>query len=411
MQGQKFPLTRAIALFSCPPDDPASPYVAVFYQTTAKISNDSKILCHGNAKKRVSLEKPYVRTNHQILSKAREFIDKGMPPKQVYDQINQESGGVFESPSQGQELRDTQQVYRQKTKTKSAENEDDEFELLLRLQRQEINFVKTLASLSKSYYVFLANDVQLHDVDWFCCKQNGVLSLDTTFNLCKNWITDSCYHNQRLQNRDGQHPVFLGPSLIHFQKDAFIFSRFASEMCSFQPNIRNLNAIGTDQDIAIYRGFATQIPDLKLLLCAYHLQKNDAQKIRELVRQKGALKNIICDIYGRNYGGVKELGLVDSTDIDDFRIKLESLKSVWDNLCPGFHKWFSKNRASFFEQSVIESARTGTKVQGVYYNNSIESQHFWEKMEQSYKKGTVEEVISTLKKMVERQEDDEVRAI
>ena len=142
MQGQKFPLTRTIALFSCPPDDPASPYVAVFYQTTAKISNDSKILCHGNAKKRVSLEKPYVRTNHQILSKAREFIDKGMPPKQVYDQINQESGGVFESPSQGQELIDTQQVYRQKTKTESAENEEDEFELLLRLQRQDINLLK-----------------------------------------------------------------------------------------------------------------------------------------------------------------------------------------------------------------------------------------------------------------------------
>ena len=39
-------------------------------------------------KKRVSLEKPYVRTNHQILSKTREFIDKGMSPKQVYDQIN-----------------------------------------------------------------------------------------------------------------------------------------------------------------------------------------------------------------------------------------------------------------------------------------------------------------------------------
>ena len=58
-----------------------------------------------------------------------------MPPKQVYDQINQGSVGVSESPSQGQELRDTQHVYHQKTKTKSAENEDDEFELLLRSQR------------------------------------------------------------------------------------------------------------------------------------------------------------------------------------------------------------------------------------------------------------------------------------
>ena len=83
---------------------------------------------------------------------------------------------------------------------------------------------------------------------------------------------------------------------------------------------------------------------------------------------------------------MRKLGLVDSTDIDDFRIKLESVKSVWDNLYPGFHKWFSKKRASFFEQSVIEIARTG-------------------------KKGIVADVISTLKKLVDRHEDDKVRAI
>ena len=54
-----------------------------------------------------------------------------------------------------------------------------------------------------------------------------------------------------------------------------------------------------------------------------------------------------------------------------------------------FHKWFPINRASFFEQSVAESARTGTEVQRAYYNNSIESQHFREKKEQSYKKVNV----------------------
>ena len=99
---KNFPLTRTIISFSSPPDGPASPYVAVFDQTIGKISRDSKILCHGNAKKRVSLEKSYTRTNDQILSKAREFIDYGRPGKQVYDQFNQESGGVFESPSQVQ---------------------------------------------------------------------------------------------------------------------------------------------------------------------------------------------------------------------------------------------------------------------------------------------------------------------
>ena len=80
-------------------------------------------------------------------------MDKGMAPKQVYDQINQMSGGVFESWLQSQELRETRQVHCQKKKKKSVENEDDEFELLLRLYRQDISFVKTLASLSNSYYI------------------------------------------------------------------------------------------------------------------------------------------------------------------------------------------------------------------------------------------------------------------
>ena len=84
-KAKNFPLTRTIISFSSSPDGSASPYVAVFYQTIGKISRDSKILCHGNAKKRVSLEKPYTRTNDQVLSKAREFINKGRPRKQVYD--------------------------------------------------------------------------------------------------------------------------------------------------------------------------------------------------------------------------------------------------------------------------------------------------------------------------------------
>ena len=75
--------TRTIISFSSTPDGPASPYVAVFYQTNAKIYNDSKILCHDNAKEKVSLEKPHLRTNDQILSKARECIDKRMPPKEM----------------------------------------------------------------------------------------------------------------------------------------------------------------------------------------------------------------------------------------------------------------------------------------------------------------------------------------
>ena len=60
---------------------------------------------------------------------------------------------------------------------------------------------------------------------------------------------------------------------------------------------------------------------------------------------------------------------------------------------------------------MTESARSGTAVQGLFYNDSVEYQHFREKVKQSYKKGSLETVISTLQNFVERQENDEIKGI
>ena len=98
-----------------------------------------------------------------------------------------------------------------------------------------------------------------------------MLSTDITYNLCNSWVIDSCYHNTRLESSDGKHPTFLGPAFIHFEKSALLFSRFASEMATLQPKIKDLNVISTDQEMAIYQGFSSQITDLNLLLCVYRL--------------------------------------------------------------------------------------------------------------------------------------------
>ena len=49
-------------------------------------------------------------------------------------------------------------------------------------------------------------------------------------------------------------------------------------------------------------------------------------------------------------------------------------------------------------------------IHGLFYNNSIECQHYLEKKEQSFRKGTLEDVIKTFKSLMERQKDEEVRA-
>ena len=142
----------------------------------------------------------------------------------------------------------------------------------IRLPIQSCRLIQTISITGKSYQVFLGNDVQLQDAELFCCDNNGVLSVNTPFNLCVSWVTYTCYYNKSWVNSDGHNPVFLGPTLIHFQKDPSIFRRLLLEMCAHNPKIRDLRTIGTAQEMAIFNGFSSILPNLNLLLCVYHLE-------------------------------------------------------------------------------------------------------------------------------------------
>ena len=111
-------------------------------------------------------------------------------------------------------------------------------------------------------------------------------------------------------------------------------------MCRFDHRLLNLKVIGTNQDAAIYNGFSKGNPELKLLLCVYHLEKCYRHKLSQLHPKKGASKKILADIYGCQYGTVKELGLADSLMIKDFDSNLDNVKEKWEQLCPGFYEWF-----------------------------------------------------------------------
>ena len=128
-----------------------------------------------------------------------------MKPKTICDTINN-TGGVYFSRSQSNKLRDRKQVYRQSQQLKTEkkcgnENYDKKDKLIaaIELQGEKKHFTRSVSCLCNSYYMFIADDVQLNDVAFFCVDKNGVLSIDTTFNLCSNWVTDTCYENTRLQ--------------------------------------------------------------------------------------------------------------------------------------------------------------------------------------------------------------------
>ena len=207
------------------------------------------------------------------------------------------------------------------------------------------------------------------------------------------WVTDSCYRNQRIvNNTTGKHPVYLGPSIFHFTKDVNIFKRFGLEIQACDIRTRSVHKIGIDMEEAILQGVTSMFPDVQHLYCVRHLMQRDERKINCLLQKLDfrenerlrAKKEILSNIYGEGRGGLYEYGLAESSDAEESSEKLASLERKWERRCPGFFKWFNEKRKKKFIDSVIVSARDGTLLTGLFYQNDVESQHFVEKFNQCF---------------------------
>ena len=136
---------------------------------------------------------------------------KGNTCKETYDKVSALSGGVYKSSSQSNELTNLKQAYLQKEemKPKTKPTDSDELVALIRYQRENTNFLRSVVFLDQSYYGYIATDTQLNDTVQLCCVVNKVLFVvDTTFNLCKTWLSDTYYKNATLENVEEKHPYF-----------------------------------------------------------------------------------------------------------------------------------------------------------------------------------------------------------
>jgi len=108
----------------------------VFYRVDGTI-HETTTQPHANSK---NSNRQYIRTAPGVLKKAKDLIDQGIPSRSVYDSVNSESGGVFKSESQSEELRNVQQIYRQKNSLKKENGNRkngesaDELTTLIKLQ-------------------------------------------------------------------------------------------------------------------------------------------------------------------------------------------------------------------------------------------------------------------------------------
>ena len=122
------------------------------------------------------------------------------------------------------------------TEKEQADENDKIYEMLHHLR--EIDIVHPV-TIKKDAFFFLTTTV---------------FGVDTTFDLCNLWATDTCCHNKRMVNLEtGNNLMFLGPNLFHFTMNDKTFSRIARELLDTEREQINLETIGADieEDIAI----------------------------------------------------------------------------------------------------------------------------------------------------------------
>ena len=83
----------------------------------------------------------------------------------------------------------------------------------------------------------------------------------------------------------------------------------------------------------------------------------------------------MADIYGSQNEVLLQSGLADAEDESDFDAKLESLQVTWEDLVPGFHRWFTCNRSRIFKECLVQSVREECGIQGRFYTNGLELKH------------------------------------
>lgn len=83
------------------------------------------------------------------------------------------------------------------------------------------------------------------------------MHVDTTFNLGEIYLTLITYRNLSLISRNSnQNPIFLGPCMVHLEKDTASYFAFASyfkkfELENYLKNLNKIKVIGTDEDGAL----------------------------------------------------------------------------------------------------------------------------------------------------------------
>jgi hypothetical protein len=187
------------------------------------------VKCHGNSKKQRC--SAYKRTKPSTMNMIKQTLTK-LPARETVHKIINEKGDIMKIESSGELPRDRTQVYNiakgMKTDTTlpSIPYSDPLLQVLVKAKAKEEQQGRTEDILIRELplfpepTVFLATQQQLIDIERFCTNPEKfcILGVDATFQIATFYFTFTTYRNLMLTTEKGNHPVFIGPGILHKQK-------------------------------------------------------------------------------------------------------------------------------------------------------------------------------------------------
>ena len=245
-----------------------------------KNEHEINVAKHGSFKN----DAPYYRTSEKTKEKMKAQCSNKSSPTAVFHESIHDKVGVTHLENAAGHARHVRQVKYIK-KAVSEKPGDQIMELIEMVKEGERDkrkaFVRKVES-SSDPCVVLRTDHQLNDVARSCTNPTkfSVLRVDPTFNFGKYYATVTTYRHLLLRNKNGVHPVRIGPVLVHNKKEAASYHELSATMIKLNPEIRHTLAFGTDGEKALSDGLGWSFPGAQHLLCDLHFRDNISSKLK-----------------------------------------------------------------------------------------------------------------------------------
>ena len=388
-------------------NEPQPLFFVQYYFDDKEYKIDFTPPCHRN---NLNKDKPRQIMLPSVRNEVKSLASEPMKGKQIFQKLCNKAGGFSGARTPTDIPNSTEKIHDICGKTKD-ENKNDLVEILdiCKEQKGKPNEFVRDVRIGPEITIFLSSNQQLKNIFKFCVQDaHSVLSVDATFNICSYNVTISTYCHPFLKDRkSGEHPVMIGPSIIHCHKTYESYFLLPSDMLRVEPKLQQLKVYGTDGETGLFNVFKACFLNADHLLCTIHAKDNIRRKCDQLGIDA---KSFIKDIFGLKSGEIKVAGLIDCFSEEEFDAEYERLHSIWKTMPKGFEfiQYKDKYKKQYMKTSMLASVRERYSLgsPAIEYNqNCNESINSMIKGSKGPHKLTLIETVQLLQKEANLQEE------